>query len=103
MTNVIKIELFNQETDKTEVYKAGFLNIKLTMKVADLLAELEAGLEKPSAQFQQIAEIIAVDIFDNQFTADQVLEGTQSHNISSLMEILQQVVEGKKKMQTPVE
>lgn len=103
MANVIKIELFNPETEKTESYTAGRLSGNVTLKAIEFKIKAESGAENELVQAHEMAEFIVVDVFRNQFTAEELFEGLESHELFDKMtEVVNLVVVGKKGLTPPV-
>lgn len=102
MANVIKIELFNPETEKTESYTAGRLSGNVTLKAIEFKIKAESGAENELVQAHEMAEFIVVDVFRNQFTSEELFEGLESHELFDKMsEIANLVLVGKKGLTPP--
>lgn len=103
MANVIKIELFNEETEKTEVYTAGRISGNVTLKAIEFKIKAESGAENELVQAREMAEFIVTDVFKNQFTVEELYSGLESHVLFPKMgEIIETVLVGKKGLTPPV-
>lgn len=93
----IELKLFNQETEKTEVYtpKKPIWG-RVVRELLKKQAELEAEDASPLEQIDGMVEFFAENVFDKQFTLDDFYDGIESDQMFKTISELSEKVTGMK-------
>lgn len=72
--------------DKEVTYFSQFASARNVFTAQDLFAKMEKEPEKEREHIDEILNFIATDIYNNQFTVDDILDGTDSADFMDMIQ-----------------
>lgn len=77
---MIKIEIYDPKTKETKIHKVEFVSTRHMLKALELQAKtFESEFEQVNALIEYVASIFGI-------TADEIIDGTPSNEISDVLE-----------------
>ncbi|MBC6310151.1 hypothetical protein HCJ66_11440 [Listeria sp. FSL L7-1582] len=82
MTNkTIQLELYDEKTKDTKVYKTDYLSGKIVKRALEISRDLDTGVIDEVGFLDQLVDFVTRDVYKDKFTEDALLDGIHAPNL----------------------